>query len=131
MNTISLEGHPAGHLALSHACFPSYLARCVSAVSAVLPLIDLRLTDRLGRNLLHLASMHGLTELVPHLIQLAGDADIEGELPLHYAIDHGHLQIVDLLTAGEFEGVAQRAREAAQWNVVARLVEKGLDIGDP
>lgn len=52
--------------------------------------------DRLGRTVYHIAAMHGLHDLLAALLDgtLAKDAspllmmDIEGQYPIHYAIDY-------------------------------------------
>jgi ankyrin repeat protein len=53
--------------------------------------------DRLGRTVLHLAAMHGCTNLVEELIEPESEGgfgavlfalDIEGDLPIHLAIDY-------------------------------------------
>ena len=52
--------------------------------------------DRLGRTVLHLAAMHGCTELVKELMQPEAEGgfgavlfalDLEGDMPIHLAID--------------------------------------------
>lgn len=46
--------------------------------------------DRLGRTVLHLAVMHGLNDLVKFLLEKGVDytiEDIDGSLPIFYAID--------------------------------------------
>jgi len=52
--------------------------------------------DRLGRTVLHLAAMHGCTELVRELIKPESEGglgavlfalDLEGDMPIHLAID--------------------------------------------
>jgi len=51
---------------------------------------DVNQQDRLGRTAFHLAAMHDLSDLIPLLISEGADhsiSDIDGNLPVQYAID--------------------------------------------
>ena len=90
-NSVSLDGNPALHLALSSVGFLKYQARSVSCVKLILKAsanaqaidkekddgfleipnrgIDINEVDRLGRTVLHLAAMHGLSGFVAELFE--------------------------------------------------------------
>lgn len=119
--SLEIEGNNALHLALSSAPFAKYRERSIECVKLLLKTIvieenevrgelcsiDINEGDRLGRTVLHLCAMYGLTELMQLFFTQADEwlkqpldssvLDIEGQSVFAYAVDYRQPQCLQML----------------------------------